>query len=810
MAPTGKSHSEMAGSRGKHSREARPRRRARAAPARAAMPLQFDWSWIAKGENHRHFELMAGDIVSYALDPNLFTPNSTRSGRDGGADGYYNGSISGIAGPWKIASATRSTLAALRSKIADESRGARRNDFRGLLFLTSFDLSPTQVRDLTRDAGKGLKKGIVWPRGKLDQLLRKHPWIATQYLGHQLIPGFVPVRCPEAEPSGQADIDLFGRQGDCAKVRDFLQSSDRVLILVGPGGAGKSRLVRELASIASRCRPRRSAWLRRIGQGTIETSISSGLPVATPIIVALDDAGQALDEIRELARLATDERPSIDVKVVLAVREVDRDAVLAELQGARLRARMLEVKEIDAEARVAIVDRDCPGLSRRDANRLAKAFGVNLFILRPALQCIKEGRSPRDLVNLRHVRDMIAGRLLKEAEKHLKAHAGCSPKQVLLDIAVNIPVHASKLETDPTIATLKQAGILRLVGNTLRFRADVEGDVILGYLLRGSWAHARVQSLLARDPHDLLARVRNLAAAGLDAPAQILQDLCRSWLGQIGVMASSTVAAALPFCAGVALRETADLCRLLARSAGITTDDIGPVILAVSRFHGPVVALELAHDVGYEAIAKGAYSNYKIDRIGDDIVDLRHVGIGGVRAISTLVEAWMEKTRSDETALSCASLIETAVVPMLRTAVRFEEVEADKISWGEQPLGPTADVLEMRGRALRIIEGLLSHPIKALRLTGANLFHQHVHAGGTIVTPEALLPVFAEEIERLSPTLAGALSIEDGYEIRHIIERELFFVWATERPGHEKAGLLLQQAPTSAGYRAYSFVHEPW
>ena len=149
---------------------------------------QFDWSWIAKGENHRHFELMAGDIISYELDSNLFTPNAMKSGPDGGADGVYQGAISGISGPWKIASASRSKLAALKKKIEDENRGAKRNGYRGLLFITSFDLDPTQVKKLSLVAGKSLKKGIIWPRGKLDQLLRKHPWIAAQHLGHPLIP----------------------------------------------------------------------------------------------------------------------------------------------------------------------------------------------------------------------------------------------------------------------------------------------------------------------------------------------------------------------------------------------------------------------------------------------------------------------------------------------------------------------------------------------------------------------------------------------------------------------------------------------
>jgi hypothetical protein len=526
----------------------------------------------------------------------------------------------------------------------------------------------------------------------------------------------------------------------------------------------------------------------------------------------LDDAGQAIDEVRHLARLATDPRLQIDARLVLAAREVDRDAVLAALDGARLKTRELDLKEIGMEARVAIVQQDCPRLSLKDANRLSKVFGKNLFLLRAALQCIKEGRSPRELVNLPHLRDMVARRFLKEAEKLLKGLPGVAAEDVLLDIAVGTPVHASRLE-EPVIATLKEGGLLRRVGSSVRFRTDVEGDVLLGYLLRQPRARVRVQSLLAESGANLLAQVRNLAAAGRGEPGTIIQELCRLWLGSIGMMPvgqHSSVASVLPFCAELARNETADLCRLLGTFAGITTDEVGPTVFAFARYHGSVAALELAYDTRYASIPEGAYSNYKIDKLGDGIVDVRRVGIGDIRQICTLIEGWVRTVASSEVAATSVSLIRTALAPMLRMVVRFEEAEPDKISWGEQALRPTADVLEMRSRALAILESLLLHPSQAMRLAGAQIFHEHVHTGGTMASPDELLPVLDVELDRLSPALAKILSHSQDYEVRHVIEKELFFVWGTERPGHVKAGALLRQASTTPGYRAYAFVLEPW
>ena len=134
--------------------------------------IEFDWPRISAAKNHVQLERMVGDLLGLELDDQKFTPNALRAGKDGGADGIYMGKIAGTAGPWKVACATRNTLDALRRKIKAENRGARKQNYRGLLFITPFDASATEVRALSALAGSGLKKGIVWARGKLRPLLR--------------------------------------------------------------------------------------------------------------------------------------------------------------------------------------------------------------------------------------------------------------------------------------------------------------------------------------------------------------------------------------------------------------------------------------------------------------------------------------------------------------------------------------------------------------------------------------------------------------------------------------------------------------
>jgi len=77
-----------------------------------------------------------------------------------------------LRGRWKLACAVRQTISAAKTKLAKERKAARRDGYDGLLFMTSFNATPTQVAELSKSVRGRPYKVVVWARGKLNLLLR--------------------------------------------------------------------------------------------------------------------------------------------------------------------------------------------------------------------------------------------------------------------------------------------------------------------------------------------------------------------------------------------------------------------------------------------------------------------------------------------------------------------------------------------------------------------------------------------------------------------------------------------------------------
>ena len=766
--------------------------------------LRLDWETLCSSENGRTFEDLGLDLFTERYGDDHFIPNAERTGPDGGSDGLLEAALDDIAGPWKIACAVRKSFSDAKKKVVQENQKACAAGHRGLFFITSYDATPEQVITLQKLARTGLKGSKVWSRRMISRFLRDHAWLRQLYFGHDIVPGFVPVNHPtELDDQNQPDVEFVGREREADLLRRHLEGVGSMVVVEAPGGSGKSRFLRALPELMRGGPRRRSIWLRRPGIGTISESIRSGLPARRPMLLVLDDAGQALAEVDELARMSTD--GNLDVQVVFASRTADHDALLARLGGLRSEVTWIDLEPLSFEDCTRLVIEDCETLDHETARKLARAFGTNLFLLRAAAQLIKRGQSPADVVDDAHLRSLVAQRFIAEAEQRLYPHVDPGDVRALLaELSLNVPVPFNQASDDLALAALHRAGLLRRAGNTLRFRRDVEGDILLAYLLSSPTYQVTVESLISPALHDgtFQRQLRNLAAAGRGSASEIVTRIVRSWRSDPALLDSpARCLELLPYCARAAPEEVTALCIQVAFSTALSSDDVGPIILAVG-LDDAARALSLAGELAAAGCSRGRFSNYNAHGLASRLLNPYFHGPDELRAACGVLEGWLRSSHLG----ARSELTASALKALFSTVARWNTSDAVSVTLHEKELPAAPLLLELRRTAVQLLGEMLQHPDRTARLHAIEVLKSHGSPNIGRVSTSAFDQAAASEFEALSQVLDERLRTEEDVEIRFGIYVALAERWAAGWPGSDTAARLLQGRPTDPVLRAFHYA----
>lgn len=766
---------------------------------RIKQPIEIDWRPFDDGRDAVRFEDMAGELFAAEHREDAFTPNARRTGRDGGMDGVYDGKIDGVGGPWKIAIAVRQDLPAAKRKVLHENRLARKAKVRGLFFITSFNATAADERELKTLAKKGLKGARIWARPKLERVLRKHAWLRQAFFGHQLSPGFVPVAHPsELDDPSQPDLEMVGRSVERQRLRSFIKSSSRIAVLVASGGFGKTRLLRELPQLLLKLRPWRSAWVRRPGQGSIEDGFLNGMPAGKPLLIALDDAAQSPADFIELARLAADAKTA-DIKLIATVRAVDREAAQRALARFRATVTWIDMAELSIADGARIAKLECPRLDPSDAQRLARTFGSNLFLLRAAAQQIQRGEQPGTVVNDEDIRRLVATRLIDESQRHLATLLDEKDTlRLLSDLALNVPLAFASTTENEALAALHHSGLLRRVGDTLRFRQDVEGDLLLAYLLEQAPQRAVIEHLFASErTGDELQRVlRNLSAAGRGHAAQLIRMRVDRWLTEPAESLSRRVRL-LPYCAEAAPDLVAEICVNAAHASALSANDIQSIVLSLERsdsVRGLNLIWELAAlDVSHAPYAVHAIIPHLFNPLFHDPEELTQA----VELLQRWIAGPLDGRRGE--------LFASAVQALFATVASWDTSDGASFTMHEQALPAVPKLLALRRAGVELLRAMLCHADPLVRGRGVGIVHRHgaPHLGR--VSTQAFAQAAKEEFLSLLPLIEARLARETDTGVLASLYSTLAVRWAAGRPAATETERLLVGRRLDPLVNAYRF-----
>lgn len=315
--------------------------------------------------------------------------------------------------------------------------------------------------------GQGFEEVDRWSRERLDALLDKHPEVDRAYFGGE-IRAFLSVpemreRVRAQEPFLQRiDVgEIFGRADEVDKARTFLKSSDnQFLVIQGPGGIGKTRLLLEIGeAIASE-----GSWYvlwANVATMTATSTWFSGIVRERPTLLLVDEPDDD-----ELLRVLLEQigGSASKWKVVVTVRS-SNDLVHRFLDGDRIKRRVqkLEIKALRDSDAVAM----CESLlatgrlasrpeeeRKRAAQDLSKRFARHPVWLTLAVQQLEERG---DLTQIPVSANDLADRYLREIEKNQDGVAPELVRGLLRWVALLRTVNRENSESIEQIA--KESGV---------------------------------------------------------------------------------------------------------------------------------------------------------------------------------------------------------------------------------------------------------------------------------------------------------------------------------------------------------------
>lgn len=698
-------------------------------------------------------------------------------GPDQGWDGYYEGAWpfldGGLRGVWMVECKHYKTDPLKRLK-ADLRGSARKPSLlanavsRGadlFLLVTSARLDQADQRTLEA-LGRGfdgLRAVRVLSRVALEPLIRCRPWLLQSYFGHGPSALVSLGRWNPRIPL--PDVVPLQRRSDLAtrlKAAIAAGPSPRAVVLHGPGGSGKTRLLRESLTLSnpSWSDGRETLALQTGARGHEAAShlhaVYQGAVDKGRYLIVVDDANESFEErAGPLATLVSNE--AIDAVLLLATRTGHHERLSTLLSSSGM-SELSEVAldDVAADERLEWLRRAIEPTSLDDEvlESLVSACGTNLVLLSHAAQMVSEGRQPLDFSGEAHISRLVADRL--EAQAQVAVGAGqVRPERVrdlLLRLAAlgeltpwdidNLGRQVAARDPNVTPSDVRQwvddlvsAGVLRSVfddGRTdrmLRFASDVEAELYLLDRIRGGSAvlnelaaefsghqgFIEHLAMLARNRNGEAKRLLNelfdhgsadvLAAGDIFERAQRLDEL-----GPLAEVLSTRTFDLIQEVARIPEpddRAFAHLCdrivRLMARIvlANRSSEDLEA---AVDRWWALLASGQL--QPRGEAADEGCG-----DRLGAAIGDLLNPFVAGIRPAQALFDR-VEARIAETTSLPSHErrLMVAVMTALLAPTASYQRAGGATITIYRRPLPADGVWGELNDAAWRVVEGGLKDP----------------------------------------------------------------------------------------------------
>jgi len=524
---------------------------------------EFDWSRIT---NDLDFQDLVACMLLQVISKHVQI--FLKPGKDYGIDASYKGPIDGKDGNWVFQFKFYSELSNLKKAL--KKKGTEKGEVELLQerlaalhgtvayqlwngvnryrLITNLVLLPQDRQEILDILKPVADKGVdvdIWDGAKVKSLAESSAFVLQQIFGSVpplYVPGVEYCRLQESSQFGQylsilkyVDIDSL------TQLKAFLNSSNKVALLRGTGGIGKTRtlieLVRMLRADAN--------WEVLAIQDTTE-EFDQHLPQIPPgknCVVLVDDA-ERFRHFSKLLGLVTRHRSYRGrIKIIAACRSAVSKPVEMEIKRAAI-TEMIEIELPDLGRKLDKLTEQL-GCTRDESSALIRiAAGIPLWVILGSV-ALKNGVPIFEISKERIIRHFIEQYLSEVAPNDKPLHARCLDVLSALE-PINIRDEKNrallaKLVNDEVPHTMRvyedllRSGFVQLRGRYLKIVPDIVSDYILVHALFISQGIPTDlhKSLLSSDVPSVKILVNNLAKAEVTSGHSILQEVVAKLINDV-------------------------------------------------------------------------------------------------------------------------------------------------------------------------------------------------------------------------------------------------------------------------------------
>jgi hypothetical protein len=756
-----------------------------------------------------------------------FIPSSPYIGADGGWDGYYPGyyRLEDQTGIWSIQSkwttkTKTEAMSPLKAEIKKEIDKSTKNKVDHLRIATNAEFDVEQVLELNKLAeGTGISLK-VWHREALTIRIESQPFLRHYFFGSPQFPKFVPwnMYFDQLEPDLlPVNVNISCLDEYANKAREFLASkTSSILSISSPGGYGKSHLLRRIAAMAREVDSQLQAWMIRGGIRVMQDAIQDEIVQGRRYVLLFDDADRFPDEIAPLLSLV---RSSDSIKVVLSMRNSGQESVNGKIRQLRVGSlcSQIDISSWKNEDLIMLL-RQATGQAKVEHESTIATLYPNPYLL------VWIGRqiAKKPISDLKALKRGIIDDMDHEAMTCL---ANSNVESILVNLSCIVPFHQdlqdpvlSALATAigisqslvrESIGKMTTAGILRVVGNSVRFNPDMKGDVYLADKLQTKINEEKLNELthawMPICPKNFMTNLASAATfAELPVAEKALSRLMRSWAeGTIPPFRSKReVISALVEISDFLPVECLNIMDAYVKSSNdLTSDDYGPVLLNLARIEGVRNRVLETLLAVYTKVIEGRYDNYKPKSLIRDCVSPLLNTEKIIKDTITQLSRWLNNPDH------ATKLVSFALSEVLAGTHEFSESGIITWTYGSRAVRDTAAIRGIRDQAIEVLDHMLDHSSLDVKLEALDVADAVgcIHAARQKEEDLPLAVRIREERAKLTTKIGSMLGQNVEFRLLNKIEQLFLKWWAQQTPGTDEVEGYLDEMSRSPEYIALSY-----